>query len=97
MYRHLYLSERYFTSAEFKNGLKPAQIACELGLDPTSIRREIALAGGLNGDDAGSAHCLSLSRRADPRGAYRFIGERKDLALLGKLRGKVHTITNNKG
>lgn len=81
MYRHLDLSERYCIAAQLKNGIKPAQIACEIGRDPTSVRREIARAGGRNGYDARSAHFLSMSRRSAPRGAYLFTGDRKTLAL----------------
>jgi len=81
MYRHLDLSERYCIAAQLKNGIKPTQIACELGRDPTSIRREITRAGGRSCYDARSADSLSKTRRAAPRGAYRFTGERKTLAL----------------
>lgn len=81
MYRHLDLSERYCIAAQLKNGIRPTWIARQLGRDPTSIRREIARAGGRNAYDARVAHCLSMTRRAAPRGAYRFTGERKALAL----------------
>lgn len=81
MYRHLDLSERYCIAAQLKNGINPTGIARQLGRDPTSIRREIARAGGRIGYDARSADTLSKTRRATPRGAYRFRGERKTLAL----------------
>jgi IS30 family transposase len=82
MYRHLDLSERYCIAAQLKNGIKAAQIAGDLGRDPTSIRREIARAGGRHSYDARSAHSLYMSNRAAPRGAYRFTDVRKDLALF---------------
>lgn len=81
MYRHLDLSERYCIAAQLENGIKPTQIALDLGRDPTSIRREIARAGGRHSYDARSAHTRYLATRAAPRGAYCFTGERKALAL----------------
>ncbi len=81
MYRHLDLTERYCIAAQLENGINATLIARDLGRDPTSIRREIARAGGRHGYDARSAHSLYMATRAAPRGAYRFTGVRKELAL----------------
>lgn len=81
MYRHLDLSERYRIAAQLKNGVNPTRIACELGRDPTSIRREIARGGGRNRYEARSAQARYAAVRSAPRKPYRFTGERKALAL----------------